>query len=740
MATLTGANETLAQIPESPLRVVERYNAIFTEPPQRVPSNKVVDGPLLGNGDIGVVIDGPADDQRFAIGKNDFWDYPSRRIVAVGGVRVQIPALKAATYQHVQRLADAEVHGRFATDHLTLRTTHWIAADENLLVQEWTHDGETPIQLVVSHWAGPHPNAGQLQFDSYYVRIHPDSSRSKAAGREGGVLWTTRTVGEPTTQFRSATLATGVIGTEATFIDDHILRLELDPNTTVRLVTAVISNRDHAQNRKAAVELANGASVASLAARKREHEKWWNDFWSKSSVEFGDPVLEKFYYGSHYIMACCSRPGEVAPGLYGNWITTDSSTWWGDYHLNYNHEAPFWALYSSNHIEQTEPYDGPLLDFMPQGRRLAKLYMDRDGILYPVSLGPDGMTTAREYRQHHLFLGQKYNAAYGAVNMSMRFYHTYDRQYAQRIYPYLLEVARFWEQDLVYENGRYKIVEDCVNETDQPPDDINPINSMGMVRMVFRTIIDVSRELDVDADRRDKWQHIVENFSEFPTYRYQGATVFQGAESGVSAHGGEGGWALVEHIWPAGNIGLDSQPRWLEISANTIRLKPAWRSFNCFPMIFPAAARVGYDPDQILHTLREACQSNSFPNLFIFFGGGGIECASGVPATINEMLLQSHEQVLRLFPVWPREKDARFVTLRAVGAFLVSAEFTNGRVGEVLIYSEKGRQCTVQNPWPNRAVQLIRDGNRAEVLSGNRFSFPTSVGQTISLVPIDGSR
>jgi alpha-L-fucosidase 2 len=721
-------------------RVVDKHRAVFTKPPTCVPSNLVVDGPLLGNGDIGVVTNGPPEDQRFSIGKNDFWDYPSRRIVALGGVRVQVPAIKGATYQQEQVLADAEVRGRFSGNGLVVRTKSWVGFSENLLIQEWIHDGDQPVQIDVSHWAGPHPNVDKMKTSSYYIRIHPDASRTTTMGREGDVIWTTRTVGERASQSRSATLATRVIGAKVVISEGHVARFEILPGTTIRLVTAVVSDRGQPAHRREALALVARATVATLAVHKREHEQWWGDFWSKSSVDIGDPLLEKFYYASHYIMACCSRAGEVAPGLYGNWITTDTSTWWGDYHLNYNHEAPFWGLYSSNHVAQSEPYDKPLLDFIPQGKRLAKLYMNRDGILYPVSLGPDGMTTVREYRKHHLFLGQKYNAAYGAVNMSMRFYHTYDKAYARKIYPYLLEVATFWEQDLKFENGRYKIIEDCVNETDKKPDDVNPINSMAMVKMAFRTAIDVSKELGVDVQRRGKWQHILDHFSPFPTYQFKGATVFQGADSGVSANGGEGGWALVEHIWPAGLIGLGSGKELLEISANTIRLKPAWKSHNCFPMIFPAAARVGYDPTQILDSLRGACQSNGYPNGFIFFGGGGIECASGVPATINEMLLQSHDHVLRLFPVWPKGKNAKFTTLRAIGAFLVTAELNSGRVRGVRIVSEKGRRCTLVNPWPGQAIQLVRDGQPGGILKGDRVVFPTTAGEVLDVRVVKGKR
>ena len=51
----------------------------------------------------------------------------------------------------------------------------------------------------------------------------------------------------------------------------------------------------------------------------------------------------------------------------------------------------------------------------------------------------------------------------------------------------------------------------------------------------------------------------------------------------------------------------------------------------------------------------------------------------GVCLPINELLLQSVGDVLRLFPAWPGHRAARFTRLRAQGGFLVSAVFEDGQ-------------------------------------------------------------
>src|SRR4051794_29683425 len=68
-ARATADDATAAQA----LRIVQNYRGRWSAPPTNTPSGKTVDGPLLGNGDVGVTIGGGIDDQTFYIGKNEFW-------------------------------------------------------------------------------------------------------------------------------------------------------------------------------------------------------------------------------------------------------------------------------------------------------------------------------------------------------------------------------------------------------------------------------------------------------------------------------------------------------------------------------------------------------------------------------------------------------------------------------------------------------------------------------------------
>lgn len=99
-----------------------------------------------------------------------------------------------------------------------------------------------------------------------------------------------------------------------------------------------------------------------------------------------------------------------------------------------------------------------------------------------------------------MFWGQKSNSAYAVVNMSMQFYHTWDEAYTRKVYPFVKGVATFWENYLTREGDRYVIYNDAIHEGTVGT--MNPILSLGLVRMVMQTVSDMSALLGVDEEKR----------------------------------------------------------------------------------------------------------------------------------------------------------------------------------------------------------------------------------------------
>ena len=699
-------------------RIVSRHKAVFTQPPRRIPSRAQTDAPLLGNGDMGVALGGPPEAQRLWLCKNDSWRLKSKHNTSgprvFGGIDVSIPELKGAGYRVEQSLCEAVTQSEFTKDALTVTMRAWVAATENVLVVRLRAEGKA---VEVSVKLAPATGGGS----------------DHETGSAGGVHWAARKFVSDVDIPSGAAAAMKLLGADA-------LSFTLQPGKSVTIVAAMRSVFKSKAPLADARKVVAGLDEARLETLWQAHTEWWLGFWAKSLVDLDEEAIEQRYYLSHYVMASCSRDPEFPPGIFGTWVTTDSPAWAGDYHLNYNHMAPFYALYSSNHIEQADPYHAPILDFMEQAKAYAKDELNCRGVYYPVGIGPKGIETTRGGAYDRkgdsspgLFCGQKSNAGYCLVNIAARWHYTYDKAYAERLYPFVREVATFWEDYLKWDDAgsRYVIENDAVHENTFG--DFNPIVSLALVRSAMETAIDMSTELGIDQARHEKWRHILKHLSGFATQEMSGKAVFRYTERGTP-------WWRdntlgIQHIYPAGAIGLDSEPRLLQISRNTIEVMGRWVDNNGSNSFFPAAVRVGYDPEVILKQLREYVARHCQMNGFAANNPHGIENCSIVPNTINMMLCMGHQNVLRVFGVWPRDRRARFASIRTHGAFLVSSELADGQVQYVMIRSERGRPCTLVNPWPGKAVTLYRSGKPAETLRGERLKFATSVGEEILLGP-----
>ena len=106
-----------------------------------------------------------------------------------------------------------------------------------------------------------------------------------------------------------------------------------------------------------------------------------------------------------------------------------------------------------------------------------------------------------------------------------------------------------------------------------------------------------------------------------------------------------------------------------------------------------------------------------------------------LPAVINECLMQSYNGVIRLFPNWDLNKNVTFNTLRARGAFLVSAEVKAGEILPITIVSEQGEDCIIVNPWNDCEVMVVSEEKQFS-LSGKIIRFKTRKNEVYTISPI----
>jgi len=171
----------------------------------------------------------------------------------------------------------------------------------------------------------------------------------------------------------------------------------------------------------------------------------------------------------------------------------------------------------------------------------------------------------------------------------------------------------------------------------------------------------------------------------------------------------------------------------------------AWVGYS-FSWLACLRARAG-DGQGAAEALRIFAEAFCSPNTFHLNGdqsGKGYSNYTYRPFTLEgnfafaagvlEMLLQSHNGLIRVFPAVPDEwGELSFDRLRAAGAFLVSAERLGGETKSIGVVSEKGGELQMLDPWPESRTLLSGIANSSLIEDGRIIRIRTRPGDRFTL-------
>jgi alpha-L-fucosidase 2 len=710
---LSAASTSLAQAaagsydptPTLALDTVQQFQGVWTSPPTNLSGGETTDAPLMGNGDVGVAVGGSINDQTFYIGKNDFFSTTTNAIEPLGRVVVAASSMAGSSYHVVQNIAQAQVQGTYTLGGTTLSTTSWVSATENVFVTSFslTGGGAQNISISLDNGAGGTPTTSTTGNDL-------DADVVAAPNGTGG----------PTARMAARTIG------QTQSISGNTITLTMQPGTTSTLVVGIESSEDSSSYQSAADSLVGTLAQSDVNTLLAAHESWWQSYWSQSYVQIPNQAIEKSWYGSLYLLGSVTRSGKYAPGLWGNWIDGQMN-WNGDYHTNYNYEAPFYAALSTNHIAQMGSYAQPILQYESNAETLAS-QNGYQGVYYPVGIGPNGMTTDSSLHN------QKSNAVFLASDMVMEYDYTLSTTYAAQVLPYLEQVADFWDNYLTLSNGVYNDEDDAPQEDDAYPQTNNAV-SLALLHLLYQGLIGMSTALGENSSEIPTWENINDNLAPQPTTTENGETVFAETSQGAGFVN-DGNDIDIQSVYPGGQVGLDSSSTLIQEAQNTIgQLTSAWDGGNAPWSFYAAAARVGYNPATIMSSLNDEATNESYNNMAVHHSGGGIENLNVTTSGLDEMLLQSFQNDVKVFADWPANTTAKFGDLLADGDFLISSSIANSTVQYVQAVSQAGGNYVFTNPWPGQSVEYYDNGTDQGTLSGTKITLSTTAGETIDLAP-----
>lgn len=495
-----------------------------------------------------------------------------------------------------------------------------------------------------------------------------------------------------------------------------------------------------------------------------EQKKYWKEFFDRSSISIPDKFLEHVYYVNQYALDCCSGKDGImrhhACGLNGLWDIRHPNLWGSMWYWDVNIQAAFAGVFSSNRLELAKVFSDGLLSYVELAKHQARDTHRASGI-------------AGDYPYKFYYSCWPWCAQY----LWFLYEYSLDKEYLKNdAFPVFLGLCEFYCDIFKYdkERGYYSVYPDISPE--QGPLAHDTTITVASVKYLFKFTLEAAEILGEDLPILSKCREIMENMAPYPI----SDDGMYGVHLRDSHDAPDHMWirhpSMLMPLFPIGEFNLDSDEETLQILSNTINFLEDRAEIGIFggSWIAAAAARIGRGQTAyrllyergIDHMLRSngltAEETERFMNHCLLcrqplYYPCMMEFTGEMLAALNEMLIQSHGGIIRVFPAIPDGdpeyyrshihgyaipdyqhrfadydawKDVRFDKLLAKGTFEVTAQMRNSKVEFVLINSKCGGTAHITSPHISNDFCVYCEGREVDFsLENGIYSFETEAGK-----------
>ncbi len=449
-------------------------------------------------------------------------------------------------------------------------------------------------------------------------------------------------------------------------------------------------------------------------------------------------MLEQLYYNyGRYLSIASSRGVDLPNNLQGIWNNTCTPPWHSDIHANINVQMNYWPVSAGNLNEMYEPFLNYIINeaAQPEWKWMAHNAVD-------VINNALGTSTAKRddswtcYTENNIFGGYSTfqtnyviaNAWY-VTHMWQHYRYTLDNDYLRRAFPAMKGASLFWADRMILAaDGTYE----CPNEysPEHGPGSENAVahaqqiawecidNTLKAAEVLGGVAAGIISEEDYNLlterlAKMDKGLAIetYEATNGWPTSRNGinvGDTILREWKYSRFYVSGDQGHRHMSHLMALFPFGqLTPASPYFEPAINSMKLRGdestgwsmGWK-INLW-----ARALMGDRSHAILRkALKHSTsygtdqgQGGIYYNLFDSHAPFQIDGNFGAASGINEMLLQSHTDVIDILPALPSEWSKGYVKgLKAVGDFTVDIKWEGNQARKVTITNNQGQPLYVK--------------------------------------------
>lgn len=475
------------------------------------------------------------------------------------------------------------------------------------------------------------------------------------------------------------------------------------------LAATVLHGKDE-NPRREATALLQDLCGSRIKALFQNHYTKWNAYYTKSFLSVPDASLEGFYWIQMYKLHSATRPDRVIMDNQGPWLqeTPWPAIWW-----NLNVQLAYSPVFAANHAELFESVSNALKKY-------------RDNLIcnvlpkYREDSAALGTSSDYELNSHVMIPGVDRSGLLEIGNLTWilhscwQYYRvTMDKTYlSEFFFPLLKRSVSHTMHFLFEQDGILHLMPTASPEYGIIAEDTN--YELSLLRWGLKTLLLINGELLLNDQQASRWYEILDKLSPYPVTEATGFLIAKDTPY-IRSH------RHYSHLLMAYPLYLVNreQEGSIELIEKTIN---QWQSLTgalqgySFTGAASLYAALGKG-DDALKSLRGLWSGFLRFNTLYKESGPVIETPLSAARSIQDMLLQSWNGKLRVFPAAPSEwMDVCFADMLAEGAFLVSASRKNGRTQFIKIKSLAGEPCVLQCDLrefrqDSEKARLIRNAN-----------------------------
>lgn len=448
-----------------------------------------------------------------------------------------------------------------------------------------------------------------------------------------------------------------------------------------------------------AADIVRKAASAKPEALTASHRAWWHAYYPGAFVSLPDSYWDAFYWIQIYKIGAGMRENGPVLDLQGPWTGLPRTAWPGVW-WNLNVQLTYWPCYTGNRLREAMSLPNNL-----------KRY--RDNLILnvgePYRKDSAGIPRASGHDIHSRTgipggKGGGSSAEVGSLpwvchNLYLHYRMTMDDAFLRDdVYPLLRRAINYYLHFLEEgDDGKLHLPPTLSPEYGEAPD----CNyDLALLRWGCMTLLDSCERLKINDPLIPKWKQVLATLADYPVDD-NGYMIGRGVPYKKShRHYSHLFMVYPLHIVDTGNPGtaalVDKSIRHWHSLKNGLQ----GYSFSGGASLYATLGR-GNDALEMLDGLKRYIR----PNTLYKESWPVMETPLSGAASIHDMLLQSSNNIVKIFPAMPDAwADALFHDLRAEGAFLVSAERKGGKTQWVRVKSLAGEPLKLATDIASGAV------------------------------------